>query len=1109
MQDTSLESKGAEKKIFPRVWLWILIGLVSLILFSIMLPVGINYGIETYLEDRGADLASLEDVNFNPFTGRMTLTNLKVIIGAQPVLKIPEATFKIEWAPFIRKRFVLERFKINNLDLIVAQLENGNWQIGSIILPSSEASAEPTSWGFSINEATATNCKIKLISSKLNSDLIIEQAKISKFTSWLYDDNARLEFNGKLNDSPMKLQLDVAPFGSELLASGKIKLIDLNLKPFSKLLQPQLKTLAGRLDLDLDIETSQAAGSGIDHFQKGSLELRQFNTHMADMVLSNKDLAWNGAVLVNLTKSGKGLNVSADGQLNGSKLTLNLENENLMLQQDKISWKGKINYAQDNTNQNINTDGQIDLVDLKMESPDLNLTKEKLVWKGEVQVLQTAKAEGRKIIVDGQVNGSKLQFEHVNENLKVYQDNFSWKGKVNYDQDHTNQEINTDGQIDLVDLKVESPDLNLTKEKLVWKGEVQVLQTAKAEGQKIIVDGQVNGSKLQFEHKIENLKVYQDNFSWKGKIDYDQDHTNQNINTFGQIDLVDLKMESSDLNLAEEKLAWKGALQFSLKSDTETRRILTDGILDGSHLQMSLPGPKLQFEHNGLFWKGRLNSGSTNDFAEFKAEGDFILRDIQILQSETNQRLLNTNQCDLQSIQIDSLNEINVSGIVLNGLALLAAPEADSSLLRIQEIKFENARLSQQKSLDIDAVWLAGVKGFLHRNNEGKWPAIDRLVSIRSDISSADQTQPATSDIQANEKSDEFDFRIGQIDISGDSGLQFKDDSVSPSFDMDLKILEAHVADLDSRQPQKPAPVKLLLSDQEDARISLDGSMKPLAEKLSLNWVGKIEALELPPLSPYAIQNTGFRFVSGELQADIPMKINQNQIDGQIDLMLFKPKVERVKAESSAEKNQGKMQIRIPLDSGLKLMSDKQNNVKLNIPLTGNITDPQFSIADAVNKVLVKTLQNSTLSYLKFVLGPYGIGLAVAEKAISGTARIRLNPIIFEPGSEQLDEEAIDYAQRVATIMNEYPEVQVIPCGVATESDRLAIMAARAAQAGAQSGLQADTADAELLALAKQRSGQIKNHLVKVHGINPKRIIGCGPKITKGDDAKPRVDLGI
>lgn len=178
-------------------------------------------------------------------------------------------------------------------------------------------------------------------------------------------------------------------------------------------------------------------------------------------------------------------------------------------------------------------------------------------------------------------------------------------------------------------------------------------------------------------------------------------------------------------------------------------------------------------------------------------------------------------------------------------------------------------------------------------------------------------------------------------------------------------------------------------------------------------------------------------------------------------------------------------------------MRDKQNNVTINIPISGDITDPQFSVADAVNKVLAKTLQSSALSYLKYMLGPYGIGISVVEYAYEQASKIRLNPIIFAPGNGDLDEAAIDYLQRIATIMKEYPAVQVSGCGVATESDRAAM------------GAKASIEDAALLELAESRTRRIKEQLVKLHGIAAKRIITCEPKIDKSAEAEPRVNLEI
>ncbi|MDJ0984351.1 MAG: DUF748 domain-containing protein [Desulfobacterales bacterium] len=934
MQDPSSKKQSPKKKLFQRGWFWILIGLILLVvLFFCMLPIGIDYGIEAYLKNQGADQVNIEDVDFNPLTGRLTLTNLSVIIGAQTALQIPEATFKIQWTPFVRKRFVLERFTISDTLITVEELENSNWRIGGITLPQSKETSEPSSWNFSFQEATVINSRVKLISARLKSQLIIEKAKLLKLTSWLQEDNARLELSGKLNDAPMQLQMDVSPFGGEMVVAGLIKLSGLNLKPFAQLLQPQINTLEGRVDVDLKIDTRHANDNGLKHHQEGPVRLHQVRTQIGDIKLSKEDLTWEGGIRIDIPQSQEALKINAEGRMDGSMLSLAIENEN----------------------------------------------------------------------------------------LKVQEDNFNWKGKVNYAQDQTNQDIKADGEFSVEDVKLESPAFNLS----------------------------------------------------------------------------------------ENKLTWNGALEFSAKTKTDDQRFISNGALEGSKLRVVVPDHKLTFEHQGLSWKGRLDTGEINDYSALKAETDVILKDFQILHSETEQRLLDTNQIDLQAIKIDGLNSVTLLVVVLNELALLAeresapSPEADSTPLRIQDIKFENVQLSQQKNLAIETVQLTGVKGFLHRDREGKWPAIDRLASIRSDASSGDQTRRAKTDTQTNKKSDKLDYRIGQINIAGDSGLQFKDERASPAFAMVLSIVEASLANIDSSRPQQPVSVKLLVSDKKDARISLDGTMQPLAEKLSLDWVGKVQALELPPLSPFAIQNTGYRFVSGELQADVPVKINQNQLDGNIDLILFNPKVERVKAEPTTEENQGK--ISVPLDSALKLMRDKQNNVRLNIPISGNINDPEFSIADAVNKVLVKTLQTSALSYLKFALGPYGIGLAVAEQVITGNARIRLNPIAFEPGSDQLDAAAIDYIQRVSTIMREYPEIQVSVCGVATESDRALVTG----RSDAQSTAKSDEANTALLTLADQRSAQVQNQLNNAHGITAKRIIDCKPVVDKNADARPRVDLDI
>ena len=258
------------------------------------------------------------------------------------------------------------------------------------------------------------------------------------------------------------------------------------------------------------------------------------------------------------------------------------------------------------------------------------------------------------------------------------------------------------------------------------------------------------------------------------------------------------------------------------------------------------------------------------------------------------------------------------------------------------------------------------------------------------------------------------------------------------------------------------------------------------------------------------------------MEADISVKIDRNALDGKIDLVLYNPKIKKAIDKDPQKEKSGKIQLNMTLDSALRLLRDKQNNVKLNIPISGNISDPQFSIADAINQVLAKTLQTAAVSALKYMLGPYGIGISVAQLAYEQAIKVRLNPIQFEPGSAELDEAANDYLQRVAAVMQKYPAAQVSVCGVATESDREAVSKGTSTTASqrptdpAEDNADKDKepaaskiTDAALVKLAKNRSDRIEDHLVKSHGIAGNRIIDCTPEIDRSADARPRADLEL
>ncbi|MDH3886229.1 MAG: DUF748 domain-containing protein, partial [Desulfobacterales bacterium] len=752
---------------------WILVGLVVVgTLFFIMLPVGIDYGIERYLENQGADEVIVEDVDFNPFTRRLTLIGMRVKIGTQTTLNIPEATFIIDWSAFIRKRFVLERFNISDTELVIKELSDGRWQIGGIDLPDQKEKSGPSSWNFGLQQVTVKNSKIKFISSQLSSDLKIDQARISKLSSWMPERKARLEFEGQLNEGKLQLQIDLSPFGNDVTAAGRIKLLGLSLAPFARLLKPHLKSLEGRIDADLNIETRQTADTGFSHYQKGRLNLHQARMLIEDSDYSNKSLDWDGAVRIDIPKTAETLKIAANGRLNGSQLAMASQNEDPQIQQEALTWEGKVNFEQIPGSANLNIDSALTLQNTKVNLPDAKLAEKKLTWKGTVQLSSTQKAGEQRIIANGNLAGGPLT-------------------------------------------------INLLQEK---------------------------------------LNLTHTGLDWQGKFDYAREKDSTNINTEGQMGLLDVKVEYPEINLAEEKLRWNGTFQFSSTTETDGQRIIADGTLNGGRLLMNLLDQKLNFEHADLAWKGRLDSGATNDLNSLSAEGDFRLKDVQIHYPETNVNLLNAKSVALQAIKVKGIDDVGVSDVTFDGLDLVTAAKAEKSssapkpLFSTQKITIQNIQLTKRKDLSIAAVKLKDLTASLHRNKEGQLSAISRLEAIRTDLFSSDPKKQTAAKDQAKPKTSSkkepngFGFRIGQLEITGDNLVRFEDESVSPAFSIDLNILEAGVSDLDSRQ-QQPASVKLEISDTEDARISLNGSIQPFAERLSLDWVGKIESFNLPLLS--------------------------------------------------------------------------------------------------------------------------------------------------------------------------------------------------------------------------------------------------------------------
>lgn len=132
--------------------------------------------------------------------------------------------------------------------------------------------------------------------------------------------------------------------------------------------------------------------------------------------------------------------------------------------------------------------------------------------------------------------------------------------------------------------------------------------------------------------------------------------------------------------------------------------------------------------------------------------------------------------------------------------------------------------------------------------------------------------------------------------------------------------------------------------------------------RLNLNWQGKLQEMEnhnltlmlsnvkMADFSPYSVQMFGFPLENGTLSFRSQNIISQGNLKGVNKLQIAAPRV------GDKEQNFHPLYEKVPLKLGLYLLTDKHNNISLDLPISGNLNDPKFSYQQALMKVFSNVL---------------------------------------------------------------------------------------------------------------------------------------------------------
>jgi hypothetical protein len=556
----------------------------------------------------------------------------------------------------------------------------------------------------------------------------------------------------------------------------------------------------------------------------------------------------------------------------------------------------------------------------------------------------------------------------------------------------------------------------------------------------------------------------------------------------GTVDLTGVALASERRTLNEAELTWQGMINLGRLSDGTTN-MSARGQLRGPRIALTLTDWATHVEQRDLIYNGlfEYRSDSTGEGA-LVAKGDILAKGLRVGATDRSMDRLRTESVALNGIVVEGVNSISIGGIQLGATRIgesrdQAAGEAKQPYaLSFVAGGLDDVKLRGLERVSVDKVWVDGAVGYLARNPDGDMRFAQGVVPA-SPKSKAESSQPAREGASV-------EWRVGALEVRGESRLVFEDESVAPTYRVSLDDLKMYLGPLDSATPGEDSRLEFRARPGKYSVASATGTIRPLAERPSMDLRVKVERFDLPALTPYSAYYMGYAVDRGQLDADVDLRIIAGELDTAGRLQLSKL---QLAALDTPEARQLGERLGMPLESAFAMLRDRHGNIQLRIPVTGDIRSPQFDFRDAINQAMAKALRTAILTYYQ----PLGV-LVTATRIVGKAGALRFNPVEFPAGSAQLTPAATEYLDQMARLLQDRPETRPNLCGLAVAKD-----AERRAP-----GAKPPTTE-ELTALAGQRGESVKDYLVSFGKIGPGRLFLCSPQVDAQDEAVPRVEITL
>ncbi len=1067
---------------------------VSLLLIYTLLGFfGLPYAIKNiapkYLKDYNATLF-VSDAKFNPFTFELNATNAE-LNTTSPLFSTKQIDLKLKPFSIFKKLVEIDIFRLDEPKVKIARDKKANFNFSNFISDDNATSEDnsTSSINFALNNAKIIKGSFSYSDQNLtkpfnvsfddiNYELSSLNTKKNSAGSHIFDSNSslahKIDLNGDIKLNPLKIEGNVSikdfsikPVAISFIDNDTLNLKNaiINLKINYALNADENATKINLKDSFLNVK-GLSLDEGANELSFGELELPKFDL---DSKIADKTEAALNLSAVNLNDiSFKSAIAASVKSLNLNEISLlaNLNEKSELNATAKLKSIGANALKIDEADRNL-----ANLKDINASNLNLNLVNNKTALTLEKIALNginapLSKSANANVASAGVTNTS---FTMDGNKSLASLDELSIK---NIELKAKNKDIASVSDVaiksisfDLLKMALNIASVDVNKPKFTSElndnglsavselgfGE-QSAKPAKAAKHTKKVEKKVENKSAskskenEFKFDVKNISV--------NNADIALTHLFEGEKIAHKFDNLFVKVAnlSSDFSKPfDAKVAMKSSQKLNLDVDSN---IKIEPLNVSAKIKLNDTNLPKYFAYAKPFLEADLASGQMSADAQLhyakdiKADAKVSIKDIR-LNGKKTEKLIAFKSLDLEKISF-AKNDLAISGVSLNS-------------------PFIKAHLSKERKFNLSQI-------------------------VKEDKNKAKTEAKPESKKAASKKDDELKFSVKNFSLKNGE-VDFSDASLFMPFATTISKLNGKLTDIDKKRPSS-GEFQGVVGKNGFAQIT--AKLFPFELKQNTDIKLDFKDIDLTDITPYSGQFVGYKIKKGKLNLNLNYSVADSKLNGS-NFINFD-------SLTLGEKVESKDAVNLPLSLAISILSDQNNQINIDLPVEGNLDDPDFKYGGVIWAAVKKLFADITLAPFRFLGNALGLGnkdlssidfLAGSSELISSEAPkiadfIKLTgskpkmKLSITPTYSKLDEsfyknKKLDQKinQIIASSGKDY--IAVLNEFVPNLKDR----SEKALREEALKGIEVDKA--KLVELANERANAVKEALIKA-GLEASRI---------------------